>query len=623
MHTPAIRWTQPPRASDPPMVERAPRILMVDGGAHFQHVVGPALRGAGYELINHSSADRLVNLLEDVQPDLLLLDTALSEVSGFELCGELRATEIGRQTPIMLVAARELDEEVVARGLLCGADDFCIVPDRLLEFLARVRVQLRNKRDRDRLRRMRTERDGYRREAIVDSLTGIPNRRSVEASIDSALAEGTRFAVLFFDIDHFKSVNDTLGHDAGDVVLQAVATCLHRSTRGGDRCGRFGGEEFVVVATDVGADIATSIGERHRKAVEALVVPVLGTRKLTVSVGIAFFDPQNPDANTIALVHRADLALYEAKRGGRNRVVMASPAIEISGLCVVPRYSISDPVISITEEMPPSSRVQVSALEEALIEKLSTGIAGLPILPEAAAEALRLAGDARTDVAKIARLVDRDPPLAARFVALAGSAVYSARAARATSTHQALVRIGLAAARDLLFQVVCERSSAQLPRYQEAVAASFRRSVRAAIATRNVAKEFAAPFPYAYLAGLLHDIGEARVYRILAHLPDSPIDATLVAGLVARYHNRAGATVAEAWKLPPEIVEVCTHHHDALTGALPHVKLVMAGDALVRIHDDPTLLEEETERLVSMGVRVERVPHLIRGLATTAEELET
>jgi diguanylate cyclase (GGDEF)-like protein/putative nucleotidyltransferase with HDIG domain len=524
----------------------------------------------------------LREIVEWAVPDLVVMAVQLPDETSFELCGELRMTDAGRQACIMLVATSEIDPGTIARGLLCGADEFCVLPERKEEVLARVRVQLRNKRDRDRVRRLRSERDSYRRAATADPLTGIPNRRSIEARLGAAFTGSARFSVLFIDIDHFKRVNDTLGHDAGDRVLKEVASCLQRTGRSGDRCGRWGGEEFVVMLGEIGADEVLRVAERHRHTVEAMRVPGLPGTRVTVSIGAAVFDPARPDASVPALLERADTALYGAKQAGRNQVVLAPAKREISGVLRVTS------VVPLPAPPPPAlpPLVSVSALEKALESKLESGIAGLPLLAAAAGEALYLANRPNTDVTQMANLVDRVPPIAARFIAVAGSAVYAGHGFKLATTRQAIVRIGLAASRDLLYQVVYERSAKDLPRYSREVGRSFERSVRSALAARALAKEIALDFPYAYLAGLLHDIGEARVYRILAQMPAVPTDAE-VTDLVARFHAKAGARVAQVWKLPPAIVDVCADHHGDFATATPHVRLVMGADALVRLAEDP------------------------------------
>jgi diguanylate cyclase (GGDEF)-like protein/putative nucleotidyltransferase with HDIG domain len=408
---------------------------------------------------------------------------------------------------------------------------------------------------------MRNERNVYRREAVRDALTGIPNRRSVIATVGRLLSDGAPFGLLFVDIDHFKSVNDTLGHDAGDAALKVVAASLRQTLRTGDHCGRYGGEEFVVLVTDATSEVVSAAAEEHRRNLEKLVVPG-HDRRLSASIGVALFDPARPDGDAEELFKRADAALYDAKHQGRNRVVVAAP------------YEPRAKVIA-------RAHGALAALEGALLKELETGLAGLPLLPAAAAEALRLAENPDTHIAHVARLVERDPPLAARFIALAGSAAYS-RGRKLTSMQGALVRIGLAAARDLLLQAVYERAAGEVCRYQIDIARSFEHAVHTAIATRCVTRQLRVTYEHAYVCGLLHDIGEARIYRILARMPDAPEPGAELAELVRRHHASAGADIARAWKLPDEVVDVCTHHHDAPERAGRKVQIVMAAEVLAR-----------------------------------------
>ena len=288
----------------------------MDGSARLREQIGAPLRERGYEVVSHASAAGLPALIERTEPDLLVLDMGMPEVSSFEVCGELRATEVGRQTPIMLVADKEPAQEVIARGLLCGADDFCVAPARLTELLARVRVQLRNKRDRDRLRRVRCERDSYRRAAIADPLTGIPNRRSVESAIGTSITAMAPFALLFIDIDHFKRVNDVHGHLIGDEVLILTARLMKECFRSGDRLYRFGGEEFVVLLRCHHADEAAAAFERLRLTVEQFEFPRID--RLTISIGFTAIMASDTPSTAF---ERADQAVYHAKGHGRNQAV--------------------------------------------------------------------------------------------------------------------------------------------------------------------------------------------------------------------------------------------------------------------------------------------------------------
>src|SRR5450432_300674 len=222
---------------------------------------------------------------------------------------------------------------------------------------------------------------------------------------------------------------------------------------------------------------------------------------------------------------------------------------------------------------------EMSETERELIKRLRTGRAALPVLPQVAEAALRLANDPDARITDLAGLVDTDPPIAARFLSVANSVAYW-RGLLTSSTQSAIVRLGLANTRDLLFQVVYAASSGGLKRYQAHVQRSFKRSVVAAVAARIAARELELSSEYDYMSGLLHDIGEARIYRILDGLPRCD-DQKLVQDLVQRYHTAAGAEVAMAWKLPTEIVDACAAHHDPHAIGVPHVRLVMIADAVV------------------------------------------
>jgi HD-like signal output (HDOD) protein len=227
------------------------------------------------------------------------------------------------------------------------------------------------------------------------------------------------------------------------------------------------------------------------------------------------------------------------------------------------------------------SKVDRAAAEARLLRELDGGRAALPILPHVAAQAIRFANDPNSDLRRLAELVEADPPIAARLLAVANSVVYT-RTVRVSTTRAAIIRLGLEGTRDLLFQVVYASSTVGLPRYQDLVARSFRRSVLAGIAARLVSDKMRYRFEYDYLCGLLHNIGEARVYRILANFKES-MDLDVVEELVERHHRRAGAELAISWGLPEPIIETCSHHHDDPEKASPLVKMVMMADLLVAI----------------------------------------
>jgi two-component system cell cycle response regulator len=248
-------------------------------------------------------------------------------VSGLELCSDLRATAAFRHVPVILIAEEDADPNQVAAGLLAGADDYCSLNEaRRSELRARIRVQLRNKLYRDALGRLRVERNNLRSRATKDSLTGALGRSALEQAVRTEFEQRTPFAVLFVDIDYFKKVNDNYGHQVGDHVLQEVVKTLQRGHRAGDTCGRYGGEEFVMVLPKVTPEVALRVAERHRNAVKRLsFASEHGPPQVTISIGVAAFEPQAPDHSVHALLRRADTALYRAKATGRDRVMLAEP----------------------------------------------------------------------------------------------------------------------------------------------------------------------------------------------------------------------------------------------------------------------------------------------------------
>jgi two-component system cell cycle response regulator len=296
-------------------------VLVVLGDEAERREFHSLLETEGYEVISVGDTEEVFRLAAEFEPDIIAIDVDLENNGGFEICGELRASDLQHQTPIVL-SGKTTDEDVIARALFAGADDY-IVPARKLEVRARIRVQLRNKRYRDALARVRIERDGLRRDLRFDSLTGILNRRSLESAMAVHYDSRERFAVLFCDIDHFKSINDRFGHDVGDTVLKAVAEMLRQGTRPGDAVGRYGGEEFVLVIAGAGPESARLVAERHRKTIESLDFSGVGPSRVTVSIGVAVYEPEGPDETTEEITRRADLALYRAKHDGRNRVAMS------------------------------------------------------------------------------------------------------------------------------------------------------------------------------------------------------------------------------------------------------------------------------------------------------------
>ena len=253
--------------------------------------------------------------------DLLIVSLSLDNSDGLRLCSQVRSLDKTRHLPI-LVLIEPGDDARLLRGLDIGVNDYLVRPVDPSEMLARVRTQIRRKRYSDHLR---TRLEQRVEQALIDPLTGLHNRRYLEShmrgQIEDALKREKPFSILLLDIDFFKSVNDTYGHDAGDAVLREFALRLRRGVRGIDLSARPGGEEFIVVMPDTSAQQAYHVAERLRRAIEADPFRISrGAKaiKVTASVGIATLE--SPNDTVESMFKRADEALYTAKRGGRNRV---------------------------------------------------------------------------------------------------------------------------------------------------------------------------------------------------------------------------------------------------------------------------------------------------------------
>jgi two-component system cell cycle response regulator len=253
--------------------------------------------------------------------ELALVSMTLGDFDPLRVCSQMRTAELTRTLPIILIA-EEGDRPRVVRGLDLGVNVFIMRPIERNELLARVRTQIKRQRYAVELRQSVTNTLAL---AVTDELTGLYNRRyfdrHLSIMLEKAREQGRDMAVMLIDMDYFKSVNDTHGHDTGDSVLREFADRLRRNIRGVDLACRFGGEEFVVLMPDTDWRQAQGVAERVRQAVAEKGFATGSGRplSLTVSVGLALNESET-DTPEIML-KRADVALYRAKREGRNRVV--------------------------------------------------------------------------------------------------------------------------------------------------------------------------------------------------------------------------------------------------------------------------------------------------------------
>lgn len=304
-------------------VENA-RILVIEDQPYDAQKFNQGLKEDNDIVITVENGIQAMQKIQEADYDLLAVSLNLHGEDGLRLCSHLRSSERTRSVPILMIATDD-DMTRIAQGLEMGAHDYICRPVDQNELLARVRTQVRRKRFQERLR---STYEISLSMALMDSLTGLYNRRYFEAHIQKMLqkSEETKksLALLLIDIDHFKSFNDTYGHGVGDEVLKTFGTRLKDSLRSFDLVARLGGEEFVVVLPDVSEDMAHFIAERLRRAIGEKPFDVSAPEKqvsVTSSLGGIFVDGGGRTSDDLMVL--ADKALYEAKTGGRNRTVFS------------------------------------------------------------------------------------------------------------------------------------------------------------------------------------------------------------------------------------------------------------------------------------------------------------
>ncbi len=296
------------------------RILLVEDHARTAQRIVDGLGKAHTVTVERDPQAALLRM-GDQPYDLMIVSLSLQHADGLRLCSQVRSLDRSRHMPIIIMVEPG-DDARLLRGLDMGVNDYVLRPIDRNELLARIKTQIKRKRHADLLR---AKLDQSMEMAITDALTGLHNRRYMESHlstlVNQAIQSGGSLSVLVADIDFFKSVNDTYGHDAGDVVLREFAARFRRNTRGIDLACRLGGEEFVIIMPDTDLNRAMQVGERLRACIAADTFQVNSDTMLrvTASVGIATLESREDTPES--LFKRADNALYAAKREGRNRVV--------------------------------------------------------------------------------------------------------------------------------------------------------------------------------------------------------------------------------------------------------------------------------------------------------------
>jgi diguanylate cyclase (GGDEF)-like protein len=299
------------------------KILVADDSAIYRKLVEHTLAEENHNVIFAKNGREALDLFAKHQPALVITDWTMPDISGVEFCERIRQDFKEHYAHVILLTSNT-DKEQVIQGLAAGADDYLTKPFHQGELLARVRVGLRVV---ELHRQVQAKNRQLEEMALTDPLTGLPNRRAIDIWATRAISGAARHDfpiwVAMADLDHFKKVNDTYGHDAGDTVLKAFAEVLKTNTRLSNICGRLGGEEFLIIITHVERDNSLIAFERIRAQLEAKTFTFGNqTCRVTTSIGVAGFRGTKPP-DFSDLIAKADAALYSAKHKGRNRVEYA------------------------------------------------------------------------------------------------------------------------------------------------------------------------------------------------------------------------------------------------------------------------------------------------------------
>lgn len=323
-------------------------VLVVDDSTFNLNMLADVVDGSGHKLVLAKSGKQAFKCIELEKPDLILLDVVMPEMDGYHVCSHLKQDPKLKDIPIIFLTSRSHPEDIV-KGFEVGGVDYITKPFNKVELTARINTHLSMKKAHDHIKRV-NERLRQTLEELheatlvikrknllleecnkkleiasrVDVLTGLYNRRHIVEKIQEEIQRIKRsksiFSLVLADIDYFKKVNDTYGHDCGDEVLRSVADCLRASVREQDVVARWGGEEFLIFLPDTEADGARILAERIRRNLTAKVTQCgRAAIETTMTFGVAEIR-NNEDIDDV--IKRADNALYAGKKNGRNCVIV-------------------------------------------------------------------------------------------------------------------------------------------------------------------------------------------------------------------------------------------------------------------------------------------------------------
>ncbi|MEW5939011.1 MAG: diguanylate cyclase [Chloroflexota bacterium] len=298
-------------------------ILVVDDVQDNLDILEDLLTYHGYSVATASNGEEALARVHKTPPDLILLDIIMPRMDGYEVCSRLKADNSTRGIPVIFVSSL-VDVQNMVRGFQVGGADYIVKPYQQAEVLARINTHLTALRLQKQLEEQNSKLESM---ANTDFLTGVNNRRRffaiAETEFSGAIRDAAPASVTIFDVDNYKTVNDTHGHMVGDQVLSDLARLIFEQARDTDVTARYGGDEFVILHPLLDKQGAYQIAEMIRKKVEVTAFSYRGRGiRITVSAGVEDTSNCREGSRFDDVLAKADKALYLAKRSGRNRVIV-------------------------------------------------------------------------------------------------------------------------------------------------------------------------------------------------------------------------------------------------------------------------------------------------------------
>jgi len=302
-------------------------ILVVDDNPQNLKVLGNILKeNSKYGLAFAMNGFEAIDFISRDKPDMVLLDIMMPDMDGYEVCEKIKQNPDTAEIPVIFITAKTEPEDIV-RGFQAGGVDYVTKPFHEAELLMRIKTHMELKLSRDLLKEKNKElSEAYQKIeqlALTDSLTGLANRRNImnlmAVEVSRCGRNGGSFSLIMCDIDFFKKVNDTYGHDTGDYVLKTVADVMIENLRQQDVTSRWGGEEFLIMLPYTELEKAVAVAEKLRTAIGETMMSFAGeTFNVTMTFGVSTFDK---NLGLEKAIKRADDALYLGKQTGRNKVL--------------------------------------------------------------------------------------------------------------------------------------------------------------------------------------------------------------------------------------------------------------------------------------------------------------